>query len=125
MKRNSLIVVRADVLPDAVRQPSLHFPDSAEVSETNNISEAFYMRPDMKLMPARLFISGAGLRHCCVYMMLGRTEIFISGPHENFMSRFHAGMKISCKHIFLRSLRYENQISFVFLPSNRSTPCLT
>ena len=39
------------------------------------------MRPDMKLMPARVFISGAGLSYCCVYMMLGRYETFISGRH--------------------------------------------
>ena len=86
------------------------------------------MRPDMKLMLARVFISGASLSYCCVYMMSGRYEIFISRRHENFMSLFHAGMKshvggnethagmkISCKHIFLRSGRYENQMSFVFL----------
>ena len=51
------------------------------------------MRPDMKLMPARVFISGAGLSYCCVYMMSGRYETFISGRQENFMSPFHAGMK--------------------------------
>ena len=49
------------------------------------------MRPDMKLMP--VLISGAGLSYCCVYMMSGGYEIFISGRHENFMSLFHAGMK--------------------------------
>ena len=43
------------------------------------------MRPDTKLMPARVFKSGAGLSYCCVYMMSGR--------YENFMSLFHAGMK--------------------------------
>ena len=52
------------------------------------------MRPDMKLMPARVFISGAGLSCCCVYMMSGRFETFISGRHEIFMSPFHAGMKM-------------------------------
>ena len=51
------------------------------------------MRPDMSFMPARIFISGAGLGYCCVYMMSGRYETFILGPHENFMSPFHAGMK--------------------------------
>ena len=80
------------------------------------------MRPDMKLMPARVsyrvparfFISGAGLSYCCVYMMLERYETFISGRHENFMSPFHEnGMKISCKQNFLTSGRYENQIAFV------------
>ena len=44
------------------------------------------MRPDMKLMPARIFISGAGLSYCCVYMILGRYDFFISGD-----------MKISCR----------------------------
>ena len=29
------------------------------------------MRPDIKLMPARVFISGAGLSYCSVYMMSG------------------------------------------------------
>ena len=47
----------------------------------------------MSFMPARVFISGAGLSYCCVYMMSGRHETFISGRHENFMSPFHAGMK--------------------------------
>ena len=47
----------------------------------------------MKLMPARVFISGAGLSYCFVYMMSGRYETFISGRHENFMSPFHAGIK--------------------------------
>ena len=47
----------------------------------------------MSFMPARVFISGAGLSYCCVYMMSGRYETFISGRHENFMSPFHAGMK--------------------------------
>ena len=51
------------------------------------------MRPDMKLMPARVFISGAGLSYCCVYMMSGRYEIFIAGRHETFISLVHAGMK--------------------------------
>ena len=51
------------------------------------------MRPDMKLVPARAFISGAGLSYCCVYMMSGRYETFISGRHENFISPVHAGMK--------------------------------
>ena len=69
-------------------------------------------------MPAPVFISGAGLSYCCVYMMSGRYETFISGRHENFMSPFHAGMhengmKISCKQNFLMSGRYENQIAFV------------
>ena len=54
--------------------------------------EALYMRPDMKLMPAPVFISGAGLSYCCVYMMSGRHETFIS-KIENFMSPFHAGIK--------------------------------
>ena len=39
------------------------------------------------------FISGAGLSYCCVYMMSGWHETFVSGRHENFMSLFHAGMK--------------------------------
>ena len=51
------------------------------------------MRPNMKLMPARVFISGAGLSHCCVYMMSELYDTFISGRHENFMSPFHAGME--------------------------------
>ena len=51
------------------------------------------MRPDMKLMPARVFISSAGLSYCCVYMS-GRYETFISGLHEHFMSPFYAGMKM-------------------------------
>ena len=66
------------------------------------------MRPDMKLVPARVFISGAGLSYCCVYMMSGRYETFISVWHENFMSPSHAGMKshawkTSCKHNFVIS----------------------
>ena len=52
------------------------------------------MRPDIKLMPARVFISGAGLSYCCVYMMLRQYETFISGRHENVMSPFNAGMKM-------------------------------
>ena len=32
------------------------------------------MRPKMKLMLARAFISGAGLSYCCIYMMLGQYE---------------------------------------------------
>ena len=51
------------------------------------------MRPEMKLMSARVFISGAGLSYFCVYMMSGRYESFISGRHEDFMLPFHAGME--------------------------------
>ena len=51
------------------------------------------MRPDMKLVPARVFISGAGLSYCCVYMMSGRYETFTSERLENFMSPFHVGME--------------------------------
>ena len=43
------------------------------------------MGPDMKLMPARISISVAGLSYCCIDMMPGR--------YETFMSPFHAGMK--------------------------------
>ena len=51
----------------------------------------------MSFMPAPVFISGAGLSYCYVYMMSGRYETFISGRHENFMSPFHAGMKMGSK----------------------------
>ena len=39
----------------------------------------------MSFMPAQVFISGAGLSYCSVYMMSGR--------HENFRSLYHAGMR--------------------------------
>ena len=48
----------------------------------------------MSFIPAPVFISGAGLSYSCVYMLSGRYETFISGPHEIFMSPFHAGMKM-------------------------------
>ena len=48
----------------------------------------------MKLMSARVFVTGAGLSYCCVYMMSRRYLTFISGRHENFMSPFHAGMEM-------------------------------
>ena len=51
------------------------------------------MRHDMKLVPARVFVSGAGLSYCRVHMMSRRYETFISGRHENFMSPIHAGME--------------------------------
>ena len=78
--------------------------------------EALYMRPDMKLMPAPVFISGAGLSYCCVYMMSGRYELSFGGDmkfHVAFSCRHENGMKISCKQNFLMSGRYENQIAFV------------
>ena len=43
------------------------------------------MRPNMKLVLARVFISGAALSYSCVYMMLGRYKTFILGWHENLM----------------------------------------
>ena len=45
-------------------------------------------------IPARLFLSVTDLSNCCVYMMSGRYETFISGRHENFMSPFQAGMNM-------------------------------
>ena len=47
----------------------------------------------MSFIPARVFISGADLSYCCVYMISGRYGTFVSGRHENVMSPFHTGMK--------------------------------
>ena len=94
-----------------------------QLNNAKQLLEAVYMRSDMKLMPARVFISGAGLSYCCVYMMSGRYETFVSERHENFMSLFSCrhekscrhenGMKISCKQNFFMSGRYENQIDMI------------
>ena len=77
------------------------------------------MRPDMMLVLARVFISGAGLSYSCVYMMLGRYKTFISEWHENLMSPFHAGMKshagmeTSFRHNFLISGQHESKIDMM------------
>ena len=66
------------------------------------------MRPDMKLMPARVFMSGWSELLLC--LMSGRRyESFISGRHEAFSCghekscRHENGMKTSCKQNFFMS----------------------
>ena len=72
------------------------------------------MRREMSFHDSTIFISGAGLRDCCVYMMSGRCVTFISGRHKISCRFFMTAQKVlsgagrrklmpACEHIFLIS----------------------